>query len=134
MNWSRSNFLETTAPEVQGNLPSSQEYQRVSSGGNTKVPIMAYRFTLDTSRLCEAKPLVELVAARFAGWVKVEQVRLAGLLFVKARLEETFCWETSASVYKLPYIRALLFRGCLSTQDRSAEAALRSIVITFLPG
>jgi len=133
MNWSRSNFLETTAPEVQGNLPSSQEYHRVRSGGKTKVPIMAYRFTLDTSRLCEARLLVEVVAARFAGF-NVEQVRLAGLLFAKARLDETFCWVTSANVYKLPYIRALLFRGCLSTQDRSVEAALRSIVITFLPG
>ena len=88
------------------------------------MPIMAYRFTLDTSRLWEARLLVEVVAARFAG-VKVEQVRLAGLLFAK---EETFCCETSASVYKLPYITALLFRGCLSTQDRSAEAALRNIV------
>jgi len=95
---------------------------------------MAYRFTLDTSRLCEARPLDEVVAARFAGWDKVEQVRLAGLLLAKARLDETFCWETSASVYRLPYIRALLFKGCLSTQDRSARAALRSIVITFLPG
>lgn len=59
---------------------------------------MAYRFTLDTSRLWEARLLVEVVVARFAG-VKVEQVRLAGLLFAR---EETFCWETSASVYKLP--------------------------------
>ena len=89
------------------------------------MPIMAYRFTLDTSRLWEARLLVEVVAARFAAGVKEEQVRLAGLLFAK---EETFCWETSASVYKLPYITALLFRGCLSTQDRSAEAALRNIL------
>ena len=94
------------------------------------MPIMAYRFTLDTSRLWEARLLVEVVAVKVAG-VREEHVRLAGLLFEKARLEDTFCWETSASVYKLPYIRALLFRGCLSTQDRSAEAALRSIVITF---
>ena len=49
---------------------------------------MAYRFTLDTSRLWEARLLVEVVAARFAAGVKVEQVRLAGLLFAK---EETFC-------------------------------------------
>ena len=94
---------------------------------------MAYRFTLDTSKLWEARLLVALVAVRFAG-VKVEQVRLAGLLCVMARLDESFCCEISASVYKVPYITALLFRGCLSTQDRSAEAALRNILLKFLSG
>jgi len=45
-------------------------------------------------------------------------------------LEEIFCCETSARVYIVPYIRALLFTGCLSTQHRMAVTALRIMVLS----
>ena len=53
------------------------------------------------------------------------------LELVEVMLEEIFCWETSARVYIVPYIRALLFTGCLSTQHRMAVTALRIMVLSM---
>ena len=83
--------------------------------------------TLDTSRLCEAKLLFEEEAARLAAGLRDEDERLE---LVEVMLEEIFCCETSARVYIVPYIRALLFTGCLSTQHRMAVAALRIMVLS----
>ena len=85
--------------------------------------------TLDTSRLCEAKLLFEEEAARLAAGLRDEDERLE---LVEVMLEEIFCWETSARVYIVPYIRALLFTGCLSTQHRMAVTALRIMVLSTL--
>ena len=84
--------------------------------------------TLDTSRLCEAKLLFEEEAARLAAGLRDEDERLE---LVEVMLEEIFCCETSASVYIVPYIRALLFTGCLSTQHRMAVTALRIMVLSM---
>ena len=84
--------------------------------------------TLDTSRLCEAKLLFEEEAARLAAGLRDEDERLE---LVEVMLEEIFCCETSARVYIVPYIRALLFTGCLSTQHRMAVTALRIMVLSM---
>lgn len=84
--------------------------------------------TLDTSRLCEARLLFEEEAARLAAGLRDED---EGLELVEVMLEEIFCWETSARVYIVPYIRALLFTGCLSTQHRMAVTALRIMVLSM---
>lgn len=84
--------------------------------------------TLDTSRLCEARLLFEEEAARQAAGLRDEDERLE---LVMVMLEEIFCWETSARVYIVPYIRALLFTGCLSIQHRMAVTALRIMVLSM---
>ena len=75
-----------------------------------------------------ARLLFEEEAARLAAGLRDEDERLE---LVEVMLEEIFCWETSARVYIVPYIRALLFRGCLSTQHRMAVTALRIMVLSM---
>jgi len=85
--------------------------------------------TLDTSRLCEARLLFEEEAAKLAAGLRDDEDERLEL--VEVMLEEIFCCETSARVYIVPYIRALLFTGCLSTQHRMAVTALRIMVLSM---